>query len=225
MTALTSRALLLSLFVATAGCEEKSDGPPPPTRDRSNAVAAGDGGASPPPKASVRPAATAATPKPPRQLCVGQTPRPAPKGAIQTAAAAGTAAPPAIAFGAGKWIWVNLWAAWCGPCKEEMPRILAWQPKLRAAGVMIDLAFVSIDDDERQLVRFLDAQPATGVRASYWLPEGTGRASWLGQLGVKETPELPVQALVNPAGQVACVIQGAVEDSDYAGIAAFLGGR
>jgi len=96
---------------------------------------------------------------------------------------------------------------------------------LPAAGVLLELAFVSIDDDERQLVRFLDGQPAAGVKASYWLPEGSGRSSWLGALGLKETPDLPAHALVAPSGQVACVIQGAVEDRDYPAVAAFLGAK
>jgi hypothetical protein len=105
-----------------------------------------------------------------------------------------------------------------------MPRILAWQDKLRAAGVLIDLAFLSMDDDERETRRFLDAQPPTGVRATYWLPEAE-RAGWLGPLGLKGATQLPVQVLVAPSGQVACVIEGAVEDRDYAPIAAFMSAK
>ena len=120
---------------------------------------------------------------------------------------------------------VNIWATWCIPCKEEMPRLIAWQEKLRKAGVLIDLAFVSLDDDERQLERFLDGQPPAGVRASYWLPEGAPRATFLSSLDFKDTPELPLQALVSPSGQLACAIQGAVEDRDYDAIAAFVGAK
>jgi hypothetical protein len=105
-----------------------------------------------------------------------------------------------------------------------MPRITAWQDKLRASGMLIDLAFVSMDDDERQTRRFLDAQPANGVRATYWLPESE-RAGWLGPLGLKPNTQLPVHVLVAPSGQVACVIEGAVEDRDYPSIAAFVGAK
>ena len=72
--------------------------------------------------------------------------------------------------------------------------------------------------------RFLEAQPKDGVRATYWLPEGE-RAGWLGSLGLKESPQLPVQILVAPSGQVACVIEGAVEDRDYPAIASFVGAK
>jgi hypothetical protein len=105
-----------------------------------------------------------------------------------------------------------------------MPRIVNFHGRLRTAGVMVDLAFVSLDDDERQLHRFLEAQPEKGVRTSYWLPEGGGRDTWIQALGVKNAGELPVHALVAPSGQVACLIQGAVEDSDYAAIAKIMSG-
>lgn len=207
------------------GCDSgKGELPPPPINGRSNAVAAKDGGVVPVVSAHV--AATAA-PGPPRQLCAGQAPRPAPKGTLKTAAAQGESPPPAlIPFGVGKWTWVNIWAAWCAPCKEEMPRILRFQSKLAEAGVLLDLVFVSLDDDDRQLERFLSAQPKPGgVRASYWLPEGDLRTSWLGALGVRDKAELPVQALVAPSGQLTCVIQGAIEDRDYPALAAWLGAR
>jgi thiol-disulfide isomerase/thioredoxin len=211
-----------ALAAALAGCDENKSSlpPPPPMTGRANAVAAKETASAP------APAVTTARPVgPARQLCAGQAARPAPKGALKTAVAAGAEAPPAaLPLGVGKWVWVNLWAAWCGPCKEEMPRIVAWQEKLRASGVLIDLAFVSLDDDERETRRFLEAQPPGGVRATYWLPESE-RTGWLGALGLKGATQLPVQALVAPSGQVGCVIEGAVEDRDYPAIAAFVGAK
>jgi len=195
--------------------------PPPPMTGRSNAVAAKETATGP----SGAPTASARAASPSRQLCAGQSSRPPPKGALKTAAAADATAPPAsLPLGVGKWVWINLWAAWCGPCKEEMPRVLAWQEKLRAAGVLIDLAFVSMDDDERETRRFLEAQPPGGVRATYLLPESE-RPGWLGALGLKGSTQLPVHTLVAPSGQVACVIEGAVEDRDYPAIASFLGAK
>lgn len=216
-------ATALAMATMIAACDDvKPDVvPPPPMTGRANAVTAKPAPTTPP----AATATAAATARPARQLCTGQKPRSAPKGNPKTAAASDATPPPAsIPMGVGKWTWINLWAAWCGPCKEEMPRIIGWQKKLSDAGVMIDLAFVSLDDDERQMKRFLEAQPKGGVRATYWLPEDE-RAHWLGPLGIKESPQLPVQILVAPSGQVACVIDGAVEDRDYPAIAAFMGGK
>jgi thiol-disulfide isomerase/thioredoxin len=226
MGRLSALTLLGALAVAGgAGCDDAKPDlpPPPPMTGRANAVTAkATASAAPtPPNA----AASAKPAGPARQLCAGQQPRSGPTGNLKTAAAADATAPPAsMALGVGKWTWINLWAAWCGPCKEEMPRLLAWQRKLGAAGVMIDLSFVSMDEDERQMRRFLEAQPQGGVRSTYWLPEGE-RSGWLGSVGLKDSTQLPVQVLVAPSGQVACVIEGAVEDGDYPAIASFVGAK
>jgi thiol-disulfide isomerase/thioredoxin len=213
---------ILALPLMLAACDGQSSAPPPPPTSRNNAVLAASGKPAAPPATAAAPTQKA----PPRDPCAGQKDRPGPKGAMKTKSTSGAPELPAtIAFGAGKWIWLNFWAAWCGPCKEEMPRLIAWQDKLRKSGVLIDLAFVSLDDDERQLERFLEAQPPAGVRASYWLPEGSPRTTFLSSLNYKDTPELPVQALISPAGQLACSIQGAVEDRDYDAIAAFVGAK
>ena len=222
MSALRHAALVITTF-ALGGCDSgggKATLPPPPTGRGGDAVIVRDAG----PAAPTATHATAPVNTAPRQLCAGQSPRPAPKGNPK-AVAAPDASPPSVPvpFGVGKWVWVNFWAAWCGPCKEEMPRLLGWKDKLAASGVLIDFAFVSLDDDERQLQRFIEAQPKNGVRASYWLPEGEGRNGWLAALNVKDPPQLPVQALVAPSGQVACVIEGAVEDRDYPALASILG--
>ncbi len=215
-------AAMSALGILGLGCDDYGkDLPPPPTDRRSDAVLAKETAT-----ASGK-AAPGKAPAAPKKLCEGKgSQRPAPTSAVKTAMAEGAQALPAsLPFGVGKWTWVNLWAAWCGPCKEEMPRLLAWQKKLSAAGVSIDLAFVSLDDDQRQMQRFLDAQPPAGVRATYWLPEGEGRGAWVGAFGLKDPPQLPVQILVAPSGQVACVIEGAVDEPDYASLASFVGAK
>jgi len=104
-----------------------------------------------------------------------------------------------------------------------MPMLLAWQDKLRQSGAAIDLVFVSIDDDDRQLRHFLEQQPASGVRATYFLADESPRKDFLTAIGAKESPELPIHAIFAPSGQLGCFIQGAVEESDYPAIAALVG--
>jgi thiol-disulfide isomerase/thioredoxin len=115
----------------------------------------------------------------------------------------------------GHFTWINFWAAWCAPCKEEIPRLLSWEKKLNASGIAFKVVFVSLDDDERQLSTFLDKQPAAGLRTTYWLPDGVKRTDWLKAVGVKPDSELPVQLLLDKTGHVRCTIGGAVDDSDF----------
>ena len=138
---------------------------------------------------------------------------PAPGGRVLQAADA--AAPAAIDPSAAHWTWLNLWAAWCVPCREEMPLLRSWMTRLQQDGADVQLALLSLDDDERQLQQFLDRATGALPRASAWLPGGTTRTRWLKAVGLRDSPGLPVQLLIRPGGALACAIQGAVEPTDY----------
>jgi thiol-disulfide isomerase/thioredoxin len=182
--------------------------------------------------ATVQPAASMlgvdpAAPKQPRLLCGGRLGKAGPELPTDQPArrvAAGERDLPEQIKAYGHFTWINFWAAWCVPCKEEIPRLLAWEKKLNNAGIMFKLAFLSLDDDERQLTAFLDQQPATGLRRTYWLPDGTKRTDWLKAVGVRANAELPVQLLLDRAGHIRCTIGGAVEDSDYDQLRGLLSG-
>jgi thiol-disulfide isomerase/thioredoxin len=163
--------------------------------------------------------------KPPRKLCDGQALRDAPEGIDASRNVDGAELAP-LRYGPGeaRWVWVNVWAAWCKPCKEEMPLLLAWRDKLRKGGVKLELAFVSIDDDDREMKRFLSSQPRGAVRASYWLAEEKEREAWFASVGFDDQPQLPVHALVRPDGKLACTITGALQTSDYPALEALFGG-
>jgi thiol-disulfide isomerase/thioredoxin len=122
----------------------------------------------------------------------------------------------------GNWTWVNFWAAWCVPCKEEIPRLRTFEQKLNQSGKSFALTFVSLDDDARQLQDFLVAQPAGGVKSTYWLKDGPEREKWLIAAGVEADPELPAHLLVDPKGKIRCVVRGAIEDGDYDQIVALV---
>jgi thiol-disulfide isomerase/thioredoxin len=168
--------------------------------------------------------ATAAHPSVQRRLCEGQLAKPGhdvPKRSPSRKSALG-ASPLLPSIPSGKWTWVNLWAAWCAPCKEEMPRLRTFAARLGQAGKDVSLVFISLDDDERQLEQFLGAQPEDGVRATYWLREGHERDEWLLGIGLVRDPQLPAQLLIDPHGKVRCTVIGAVEEQDFAEIAAIV---
>lgn len=132
--------------------------------------------------------------------------------------------PESIAVGEGEWVWINLWAAWCVPCKQEIPLLREWEQRLAQAKTPLRLVFVSLDDDERQLSSFLRDQPTSGVKSTYWLREGKQRSDWLEALGVAADTGLPGHFLVDPHGKVRCFINGAVEAGDFPQLEALVDG-
>jgi thiol-disulfide isomerase/thioredoxin len=115
----------------------------------------------------------------------------------------------------GRWTWINFWAAWCVPCKQELPLLFGWQKKLAGK---VEFRFISLDDDERQLRDFLGREPPSGLTRSYWLPDGGVRQAWLQALKLDSEPELPLQLLIDPKGALRCRVQGAVEAEDLAAL-------
>jgi hypothetical protein len=102
-----------------------------------------------------------------------------------------------------------------------MPRLKSFQDKLARD---LEIAYVSLDDDERQLRQLLTGSPdaAPAVRSALWLEPGKGRAEWLKGLHMKESPDLPAHVLVDPSGKVRCIVRGAVNDADFPSIAAIV---
>lgn len=215
-----SRITLILALGATslAGCKDdpKPTADDPTVHGRSETVK--QVGPAPPPSA---PAGHQQQVRAPRKLLCETAPaaNKVPAGRLEHREAAGTPALGDKIAAPGKWTWVNLWAAWCGPCKEEIPRLKSWEQKL---GGTMSVAFVSLDDDERQMTKFLEAQPAGGLRATYWAPEGKPRAAFLSELRLRADPQLPMQILVDPQGVVRCVIDGAVDDGDFTQVQTFL---
>lgn len=109
--------------------------------------------------------------------------------------------------------WVSLWAAWCEPCKKEIPLLLETEERLRKGGLDFRVEFISIDDDERQLSQFLASAPP-GLKKTFWLKEGRERENWLAEAGLPADPRLPVQLLVNQEGKIFCRIDGSIDEAD-----------
>ncbi|MBX6313913.1 MAG: TlpA family protein disulfide reductase, partial [Isosphaeraceae bacterium] len=103
---------------------------------------------------------------------------------------------------AGKPVFLNIWATWCGPCRREMPSIarLAVNPKLK------DVAFlcVAIDEDKeevRQYVRDRD------LPMTFLLPAGPIPRVFL-------TDGIPATFLIAPDGRIVREEVGAAEWDD-----------
>ena len=97
----------------------------------------------------------------------------------------------------GKWVLLNFWASWCGPCLEEMPRFSAWQRAYGGEGLQI--IGVSMDDDVEPVKRLMTRAPA-----AYPIVMGDAKLGTMfgGVLG------LPLTYLIDPRGLIVERFQG-----------------
>ena len=61
----------------------------------------------------------------------------------------------AIAAPGAKAVLVNIWATWCGPCRDEFPDVLKVRKELEAQGLRVILVSADFDDGKADAVAFL----------------------------------------------------------------------
>ena len=111
------------------------------------------------------------------------------------------------------WGWVNVWATWCAPCIEEMPRIAAWEERLRKDIGPGDVVFLSADAEASDVATFRskhpDAPPSVRI-ASFDALE-----PWLASIGLDASAVLPIHVFLDGADAIRCIRMGPVHDEDY----------
>lgn len=97
----------------------------------------------------------------------------------------------------GRPVILNLWASWCGPCREEMPALDA----VSAANPEVFLIGVAVDDDPGAARGF-----AAEIGVSYALAVDEGDA-----VGARyPSPGLPATFFIDGDGQVVRIVYGGV---------------
>jgi thiol-disulfide isomerase/thioredoxin len=97
---------------------------------------------------------------------------------------------------------VNLWATWCGPCREEMPALEGLHKKYKAQGFAI--VGVSMDEDDDAGVKTFLAKK----KLAYPVVLSTVKKTDTALGGVDA---LPTSILLDETGDVLEVIVGAVD--------------
>ncbi|HXB02394.1 MAG TPA: TlpA disulfide reductase family protein [Opitutaceae bacterium] len=117
--------------------------------------------------------------------------------------------PLSIARFKGKVVLVDFWATWCGPCREELPNVLAAYKKYHDKG--FEIIGVSLDQDENTLKSFIKEKGM--VWPQYF--DGQGWGSKLGQkYGIDS---IPMTFLLDQEGKiVAKGLRGAALDEQLA---------
>ena len=134
-----------------------------------------------------------------RQLEVGEPVpvRTLPTLAPETSAGAGDSA--SLADFRGRWVLVNIWASWCGPCEDEAPDLVAFQERHGGPGFTI-LGIDTQDGTDDAL----DFEREFGLNYPS-VRDGSGEyADELGATGVPES------ILVDPDGNAAHIVPGQI---------------
>ncbi len=97
----------------------------------------------------------------------------------------------------GRWVLLNTWASWCGPCKDEVPDLVAFQDQ--HAGANFTILGVNSQDGTEDALAF-----AAKYGINYpSIRDGSGEyADELGMTGV------PENVLIDPQGDAAYVRRG-----------------
>jgi len=100
----------------------------------------------------------------------------------------------------GKVVLLDVWASWCGPCKEELPMLDDMAARLRRRG--IEVLAVSIDQERENVVKFLRA------RGRWSLTVAHDRA---GEIADRLRPDkMPTSYIIDRAGIIRYVNSGFV---------------
>ena len=66
--------------------------------------------------------------------------------------------------GKGRYVLIDFWASWCGPCRAEMPNVFACYKKYHEKG--LDIIGISLDTDKEAWFRGIDAMKMPWIHLS-----------------------------------------------------------
>ncbi len=92
----------------------------------------------------------------------------------------------------GKAVLLNVWASWCAPCKQELPRLDDAVERLRPKGV--EIVAVSVDESAQDAEEFLRSRPSWSLTFA----RDPGRRS----LRRLDVPQMPTSYVIDASGVV-----------------------
>jgi len=102
----------------------------------------------------------------------------------------------------GRVLLLDVWASWCGPCKEELPMLDAMAKRLKSKG--IEILAVSVDQERANVDKFLRSHGRWSLTVAH---------DPAGHIAERLSPEkMPTSYVIDRAGIVRYVNAGFVPD-------------
>lgn len=108
----------------------------------------------------------------------------------------------------GKVLVVNFWATWCGPCRKEMPALIALEKKLAAKGVKLLLISADEPADEAKAGEFLRTVKAP---QPWYIKKAADDDKFINSIDAKWSGALPATFLYDRNGKRVKSFIGEVE--------------
>ena len=96
--------------------------------------------------------------------------------------------------GPGKWVLVDFWASWCGPCRAEMPNVVEAYDKYHSKG--FEVIGISFDQRKGPWVRAIQQLQMSWLQLSDLQGWNCAAAS------VYEVDAIPDNILIDPQGKI-----------------------
>ena len=114
--------------------------------------------------------------------------------------------PSIVAGDSGKVVLVNLWATWCGECREEMPALLKLREEMPERGFVLELFSADDAEDSLKAAKYLDS---LGVKFQTYLKADINDDELIAGLDSTWSGALPTSLLFDRRGKMVEQIVGA----------------
>ena len=95
----------------------------------------------------------------------------------------------------GKYVYIDVWATWCGPCRKEIPHLEELQEKYKGNDKIV-FTSISIDQDTKAWRKMVSEQEMKGVQL---LADGAWQSSIVRDYKIKGIPRF---LLIDPNGDI-----------------------